>query len=216
MLWRSWLVASHTLLVSLTQPAKRIMIVFARFLIPKPMCSLFASPLSPLPRSRTWRRRFEQYSLSFLIFKWVPEITHHCPKTPFLLVGTQMDLRDDAAAIEKVIWLFPHRLTLSLQRQRLVPSPPSRRRSKPRFFALSNMLSARPWPRRGWRTFLTRPFLPHLSLRPRTKRSLALCFDSINRLASFSHSFKHRFRMTKFSSYWHVNICVSPFLRSIR
>ena len=22
--------------------------------------------------------------------KWVPEITHHCPKTPFLLVGTQV------------------------------------------------------------------------------------------------------------------------------
>ena len=27
--------------------------------------------------------------------KWVPEITHHCPKTPFLLIGTQIDLRDD-------------------------------------------------------------------------------------------------------------------------
>ena len=33
--------------------------------------------------------------------KWVPEITHHCPKTPFLLVGTQSDLRDsqDAPAL---------------------------------------------------------------------------------------------------------------------
>ncbi|XP_006891634.1 PREDICTED: cell division control protein 42 homolog [Elephantulus edwardii] len=27
--------------------------------------------------------------------KWVPEITYHCPKTPFLLVGTQIDLRDE-------------------------------------------------------------------------------------------------------------------------
>ncbi|CAH3107473.1 unnamed protein product [Porites lobata] len=35
--------------------------------------------------------------------KWVPEITHHCPKTPFLLVGTQVDLRDDAGTIEKLI-----------------------------------------------------------------------------------------------------------------
>lgn len=34
--------------------------------------------------------------------KWVPEITHHCPKTPFLLVGTQVDLRDDAAIVEKL------------------------------------------------------------------------------------------------------------------
>lgn len=34
--------------------------------------------------------------------KWVPEITHHCPRTPFLLVGTQSDLRDDPAMIEKL------------------------------------------------------------------------------------------------------------------
>ena len=34
--------------------------------------------------------------------QWVPEITHHCPKTPFLLVGTQVDLRDDATTIEKL------------------------------------------------------------------------------------------------------------------
>ena len=34
--------------------------------------------------------------------KWVPEITHHCQKTPFLLVGTQIDLRDDAVTIEKL------------------------------------------------------------------------------------------------------------------
>ena len=39
---------------------------------------------------------------SFLPFQWVPEITHHCPKTPFLLVGTQVDLRDDASTIEKL------------------------------------------------------------------------------------------------------------------
>ena len=34
--------------------------------------------------------------------KWVPEITHHCQKTPFLLVGTKIDLRDDAATVEKL------------------------------------------------------------------------------------------------------------------
>ena len=35
-------------------------------------------------------------------FQWVPEISHHCQRTPFLLVGTQIDLRDDAATIEKL------------------------------------------------------------------------------------------------------------------
>lgn len=37
-----------------------------------------------------------------LFLQWVPEITHHCPKTPFLLVGTQIDLRDDPSTIEKL------------------------------------------------------------------------------------------------------------------
>lgn len=40
-------------------------------------------------------------NFSFL-FQWVPEITHHCPKTPFLLVGTQIDLRDDPSTVEKL------------------------------------------------------------------------------------------------------------------
>jgi len=44
-----------------------------------------------------------KHSLSCtLILQWVPEITHHCPKTPFLLLGTMIDLRDDAAMIEKL------------------------------------------------------------------------------------------------------------------
>ena len=29
--------------------------------------------------------------------KWAPEIKHHCPNIPFLLVGTQVDLRNDEA-----------------------------------------------------------------------------------------------------------------------
>ena len=39
---------------------------------------------------------------TWFFFQWVPEISHHCQKTPFLLVGTQIDLRDDAATIEKL------------------------------------------------------------------------------------------------------------------
>ncbi|MFT7815966.1 cell division control protein 42 homolog [Arapaima gigas] len=34
--------------------------------------------------------------------QWVPEISHHCPRTPFLLVGTQVDLRDDGNTVEKL------------------------------------------------------------------------------------------------------------------
>jgi len=32
--------------------------------------------------------------------RWWPELQHHCPGTPSLLVGTKVDLRDDAAVIE--------------------------------------------------------------------------------------------------------------------
>jgi cell division control protein 42 len=34
--------------------------------------------------------------------KWVPEIKHHCDATPFLIVGTQVDLRDDDQTIQKL------------------------------------------------------------------------------------------------------------------
>lgn len=48
----------------------------------------------------------DQTSLSYFGYyndsQWVPEITHHCQKTPFLLVGTQIDLREDAPTIEKL------------------------------------------------------------------------------------------------------------------
>jgi len=32
--------------------------------------------------------------------RWYPELQHHCPGTPCLLVGLKIDLRDDAAVIE--------------------------------------------------------------------------------------------------------------------
>lgn len=44
--------------------------------------------------------------------KWFPEVHHHCPGVPCLIVGTQVDLRDDSQVIEK----------LSRQKQRPVPS----------------------------------------------------------------------------------------------
>jgi len=34
--------------------------------------------------------------------KWYPEISHHCPNTPIILVGTKVDLREDSATIEKL------------------------------------------------------------------------------------------------------------------
>ncbi|XP_043823404.1 cell division control protein 42 homolog [Dromiciops gliroides] len=42
-------------------------------------------------------RSFESVKL-----RWVPEIVHHCPRTPFLLVGTQIELRDEPFILENL------------------------------------------------------------------------------------------------------------------
>lgn len=34
--------------------------------------------------------------------KWFPEVRHHCPGVPCLIVGTQVDLRDDPAVRDKL------------------------------------------------------------------------------------------------------------------
>ncbi|KAK0529935.1 Rho GTPase [Tilletia horrida] len=34
--------------------------------------------------------------------KWFPEVHHHCPGVPCLIVGTQVDLRDDPATVDKL------------------------------------------------------------------------------------------------------------------
>ena len=34
--------------------------------------------------------------------QWFPEVSHHCPNTPIILVGTKLDLRDDKETIEKM------------------------------------------------------------------------------------------------------------------
>jgi len=34
--------------------------------------------------------------------KWLPEIAHYCPKVPFLLVGTKLDLRENQDVINEL------------------------------------------------------------------------------------------------------------------
>jgi len=41
-------------------------------------------------------------SLENVRAKWHPEISHHCPEIPQILVGTKVDLREDPGIIEKL------------------------------------------------------------------------------------------------------------------
>ena len=41
-------------------------------------------------------------SLENLAEKWIPEISRHCPGTPFFLVGTQLDLKEDRATMDRL------------------------------------------------------------------------------------------------------------------
>src|SRR3990167_2262114 len=34
--------------------------------------------------------------------KWIPEIKHHCPNAPIVIVGTKTDLRDDQSAVKRL------------------------------------------------------------------------------------------------------------------
>ena len=38
----------------------------------------------------------------FILHQWYPEVSHHCPNTPIILVGTKLDLRDDPRTNEKL------------------------------------------------------------------------------------------------------------------
>ena len=41
-------------------------------------------------------------SMENILEKWIPEVKHYCPGAPIILVGTQIDLREDKGTIQEL------------------------------------------------------------------------------------------------------------------
>jgi Ras-related C3 botulinum toxin substrate 1 len=48
----------------------------------------------------------KRQSFENILYKWMTELRHHCPKTPIVLCGTTIDLRDDMEMVDKVFNLI--------------------------------------------------------------------------------------------------------------
>uniref|UniRef100_A0A8C6S513 Cell division cycle 42, like n=1 Tax=Neogobius melanostomus TaxID=47308 RepID=A0A8C6S513_9GOBI len=53
-----------------------------------------------LKKTQVWLNSFLYITVKLNL--WVPEITHHCPDVPFLLVGTRTDLRGDRGELDRL------------------------------------------------------------------------------------------------------------------
>ncbi|KAF3852760.1 hypothetical protein F7725_006115 [Dissostichus mawsoni] len=56
-------------------------------------------PPNMCPQRLTTLPRGSALSLRNLVDRWLPEIRHQCPDTPLVLVGTQLDLREDVQVL---------------------------------------------------------------------------------------------------------------------
>ncbi|KAF8770738.1 Cell division control protein 42 like protein [Argiope bruennichi] len=79
-------------------------------------------------------------TLESLKMQWIPEIAFYCPETPYILVGTQIDLRDDSTMVEH------------LTENNLKPITSEEGRKLAKELEAVNTLNVQFLPKKGWRT----------------------------------------------------------------
>lgn len=105
-----WLSLDYDRLRPLSYPQTDVFII----------CFSLVSPASfENVRAKVWRIIFVKTSILINYLQWYPEVSHHCPRIPIILVGTKLDLRDEKNMIEKLrvsliidyrhLWLIPFR-----------------------------------------------------------------------------------------------------------
>jgi len=118
---------------------------------------------------------FFSYFCFFGSIQWYPEVSHHCPKTPIILVGTKLDLRDDKNVIDKlrVNIFFSRRfffILLCIQAKKLLPISTIQGESMRKEIGAVKYLECSALTQKGLKTVFDEAIRAYLCPKPKAKK----------------------------------------------
>lgn len=84
----------------LSYPQTDVFLICFSIVSPPSFDNVKAKVSRPAPLKKQTRQTVHETFTANLATKWYPEIDHHAPGVPIILVGTKLDLRDDEATKE--------------------------------------------------------------------------------------------------------------------